>query len=176
MSTATLIAFKDGKECGGVEFRNSWGGAARIWNALFAAYVPKKHQWDTWASSPDDRRLWDLATRQDLLLFERAVHAFTFDRFYVRRENFHKMAANLREFVAKYPAGESADHLPAWAKWLEDNPTNADAVGLYATSVSENPWRRPKTCEHCGHKTDETESIPLSEGNEVFGWLEGITV
>jgi hypothetical protein len=104
-------------------------------------------------------------------MFERAVHAFTFDHFYVRGENFRRLAADVRAFVEKYPAGECVDHLPAWAQWLEEH-TDVEAVGLYGTSVSENIWYRSKTCAHCGNSTDETEPVHMSEGTEVYDWLE----
>jgi DNA primase len=172
MSYTELIIFKDGKADGGVEYRNAWGGSARIWNALFAAHVPKKYEYDSWlANNGNDQRLWDLATRTDLPMFERAVHSFTFDHFYVRKENFGRLAADLRSFVAKYPAGEAVDHLPAWAQWLDEN-RDKEAVGLYGTSVAKNVWYRAKTCPHCGNSTDETEPVPLSEGTEVYEWLE----
>lgn len=173
MTYTQLIVFKDGKPDHAIEFRNAWGGAARIWDALFKAHVPKKHEYDTWLSNPDDRRLWDLALDEKLEMFERAVHAFTFDRHYVSNEHFGRFAADLRSFVERYPAGERVDHLPMWAKWLEDN-NSAEAVGLHATSVAENPWRRQQTCPHCGNNTDETEAIPLVEGVEVYNWLARI--
>lgn len=173
MSYAKLIIFKEGNPNGGVEFSNAWGGSARIWNALFEAYVPKKNKYDSWLSTNmgNDQRLWDLAKVKDIPMFERAVHAFTFDHFYVRRENFGRLSADLRAFVEKYPAGASVDHLPAWSKWLDEHG-DVEAVGLHGTSVSENPWYRTKTCPHCGNATDEMEPIPLNEGTEVYEWLE----
>jgi hypothetical protein len=89
----------------------------------------------------------------------------------VRKENFGRLAADMRSFVAKYPAGERVDHLPAWAQWLDENG-DKEAVGLYGTSVAENLWHRAQTCPHCGNSTDETEPVPLSEGTEVYEWLE----
>jgi len=174
MSYTALIPFTGGLPRPGIEFRNAWGGCARIWDSIFKAYVPKKHEYDSWVCNPEDRRLWDLATREDLPLFERAVHAFTFDRFYVRGEHFERLANDLRLFVQKYPAGERVDHLPAWAKWLDDNGT-VEAVGLCGTSVSENLWHKAKSCPHCGNETDEMELVPLSEGVEVYDWLESLT-
>lgn len=171
MSHCKLIAFKGGKIHDSVEYGNAWGGSARIWDALFKAHVPKKGEYDTWLTSPKDRRLWDLALRDDLPMFERAVHAFTFDLFYVRNEHFARFAADLRAFVEAYPAGECVDHLPAWAQWLEENGT-VEAVGLHGTSVSENVWYRATACPHCGNETDEMESVPLSEGTEVYDWLD----
>ncbi|SRR6266576_2920495 len=171
MSYCKLIVFKDGKADGGIEYRNAWGGPARIWNSLFAAYVPKEHQYDSWLSNNgNDQRLWNLATRKDLPMFERAVHAFTFDNFYVRREHFGRFVSDLRSFVIKHPS-EGVDHLPAWAKWLEEN-SGVEAIGLHGTSVSENIWYRHKTCPHCGSTMDETEPVPLVEGHEVYEWLD----
>lgn len=172
MSCCQLVIFKGGIASDAVEFRNAWGGSARIWDALFKAYIPKRHEYDSWmANNGDDRRLWDLAKREDIPIFERAVHAFTFDHFYVRNENFAKLADDLRTFAGKYPAGECVDHLSAWAKWLEENGT-VEAVGLHGTSVSENIWFRQKACPHCGNDTDESEPVPLSEGIEVYDWLK----
>ena len=173
MSYCKLITFKDGLADGGIEFRNAWGGSARIWNSLFDAHVPKKSEYDSWVSDPNDRRLWDLAKREDLPMFERAVHAFTFDHFYVRKENFARLASDLLAFVEKYPAGNCVDHLPAWAKWLEEN-SSIEAVGLHGTSVSENVWYRQKECPHCGNPTDETEPVQLTEGLEVYEYLESL--
>ena len=106
MSYTELIPFKNGIPQPGIEFCNAWGGAARIWTALFDRYVPKKFEHDSWICSAagDDNRLWNLAQRPDLPMFERAVHAFTFDLHYVARENFTALAEDLRKFVAKYPS------------------------------------------------------------------------
>lgn len=175
MSYTSLITFKNELPDGQIDYRNSWGGAARIWKAIFDAHVPKKHEYDNYlANNGNDPRLWDLAKRIDIPIFERAPHAFTFDLFYVRGDNFDRFHSDLLLFVQKYPAGESVDHLPAWAKWLSDN-NGVEAVGLYGTSVGENPWHRQKTCAHCGNTTDETELVPLSEGTEVYDWLDNLT-
>ncbi|MCK9434819.1 MAG: hypothetical protein M0R32_08400 [Candidatus Cloacimonetes bacterium] len=174
MSSCELIVFKNGLPDSSVEFKNSWGGATRIWSALFDAYVPKKDKYDSYLSSdPHDRRLWDIATRKDVQLFERAVHAFTFDSFYVSKEHFEQLAIDLLLFVEKYPCPGRVDHLPAWAKWLQENK-DADAVALYGTSVGDNLWYRPKRCEHCDNYLDEEEPVPMSEGTEVYEWMKMI--
>lgn len=167
MSYTALVPFKDGKACPEVEFRNSWGGAARIWNALFERYVPKRYPHDNWHA--DDFRLWDLAYRTDLPLFERAALAFTFDLFFVQRHSFARLAGDLRKFSEKYPT-QGVDHLPAWAGWFGAVP-DFDAAGLHATSVVENPWYRRKKCPTCSADEGEEELIPLSEGQEVYAWL-----
>ena len=172
MSQTSLIIFAGGIPDSVVEFSNAWGGAARIWDSLFNAHIPKRHQYDTWLSGGrDDRRLWDLATNEGLQMFERAVHAFTFDLFYVRQDHFARFINDLALFAEKYPVPGRVDHLPAWAKWFGEN-MDVEAVGLHGTSVAENIWWRSKTCTQCGNSTDEQEPVPLSEGIEVYDWLE----
>lgn len=170
MSYCALIQFKGGKPAGMVQFRNAWGGSARIWDAMFKAYIPQKHAHDTWLTASDDRRLWDLALRSDIPKSERAVHCFTFDRFFVCREHFAQIASDLRAFAQKYPTNLRADHLTAWAYWIEAN-TEAEAVSVYGTSCGDNPWTECGHCPTCGHVTDETLSVSLDKGTEVYRWL-----
>lgn len=141
MSTCAIIEFRDGKADTEHRFGNSWGGAARIWTALFDKYAKDpKIEYDNWlttASQPGNRRLWDLVDDPRLMEFEKAVHYATFDNFIVRRENFSRFAKHLREFSLAYSYG-GIDHLPAWANVIEKS--DAEAVGFHHTSVSENPW------------------------------------
>jgi hypothetical protein len=138
MSRATLIYFKDGKPDTMNEYGNAWGGAARIWNAMFDKYAkdPMK-EYDSWIMDKGDR-LWKLAERTDIPVFERIVHASTFDYALVYQEHFKEYAQALRDFVKANPAGEAIDHLPAWADKIENS--DAEAIGFWATSVSSNPW------------------------------------
>jgi len=168
MSYCKLIIFKNGIPSDGIEFRDSWGGAARIWNSLFDAHVPKTGEFDSWMTNPT--RLWNIASMNGVSLCEKAVHVFTFDKFYVEQKNFKCFASDLRQFVKMYPVPERVDHLPEWAMWFDEN-VEVEAVGLYATSVSENLWYRHKHCEHCDSETDEREPVPLTEGKEVYAWL-----
>lgn len=173
MSYTSLIPFVGKQPQSEVIFGTSWGGAARIWDALFGAHVPKEHEFDSWIIDPHDRRLWDLAFNTDLPAYERAALAFTFDLFYVRNDHFGNLAGHLRLFVRKYPViGAHADHLPAWARWLEEHlQGEVEAVALRCTSVTQNLWHRPTKCEHCGNLTEETEPVWLCDGTEVYDWL-----
>lgn len=144
MSHCEIIEFKDGKPVSSAEYKNSFGGAARIWDALFNAYLkdPAK-EFDSWLTrnmrDPSDRTLWDLAKRDDLPPFERAVHMATFDRAMIRRENFARFAGDLRQFVKKYPAGDRVCHLSAWADRIA--ASDAEAIGFWMMSVSDNLWQ-----------------------------------
>lgn len=166
MSYTALVVF-NGDKVEEIEFRNAWGGAARVWDAIFNRYVPKKHEYDSWVCAPmgDDRRLWDLYKRKDLAPFVRAVHMFTFDRFYISKVHFQRFAIDLTSFVEAFPVkGAQVDHLPAWADVFRKS--DAVAIGLYGTSVGENVW-----CVYDG-ETGEYTQRPLSEGYEVYEQLE----
>ncbi len=165
MSYCAIIVFKDGVASGSIEFRNAWGGAARIWDALFEKYLKNPaipyHSW----ISCDQQSLWDLAKREKLLPFERAVHASTFDLAYIRRANFGRFCGDLLLFDAAYPCiGSTANHLPAWVDAIME--LKAEAVGFHGTSVAENPWRK------YDEDKDETIPIPLCSGWEVYDWLD----
>lgn len=168
VSYTELLLFKGDKIYDRVRYSNSWGGAARIWTCLFDSYVQKQHKYDCWMAG-DQSRLWDLALRQDIPMFERAVHAFTFDRFFVKKENFSRFSKDLMSFCDKYACkrlgghGDGVNHLENWAETLSVN-TEATAVGLYGTSCGENPWYISLE--------DKEEQIPLSKGVEVYAWLD----
>lgn len=164
MSYCAIISFKDGLPQKGIEFRNAWGGAARIWDALFERYLKNPnipyHMWLT----DKGNSLWPLAKRHDLPMFERAVHASTFDLAYVGKEHFSRFSNDLRAFAERYPAGNKVDHLIAWSDVIEHS--DAEAVGFHGTSVAENPW-----CNY-DDETDEMIPVSLAEGFEVYDWLE----
>lgn len=165
MSYCQLITFTDGEAKRAKEFGNSWGGAARIWTPLYDRYLKDPNKpYDSWLFDKTDR-LWDLAKRESLQLFERSVHAFTFDNAYVNKEHFGQMVVDLRAFACSYPVPQMVDHLPAWADFFDS--CEADAVGLYGTSVSENPWFDYDS------DTDSETPVPLSKGFEVYDWLKG---
>ena len=162
MSYCEIIYFQDGKPVAGQEFKNAHGGAAFIWSALSKRYLGH----DNWMMAGvlnEGRALWDLAKRQDLSVFERAVHAATFDRAIVRREDFTQFAADLRKFVETYPPRDRVCHLLSWASAVESS--EHEAIGFYMMSVSDNLWFGRDEDDK-----DSDESIPynLNEQNEHF--------
>ncbi len=138
MSYCMLIEFRDGFPAECLAFQNAWLGAAYIWDALYKTYLhdPRK-MYDNWMSSCSggDKRLWQLASREDLPRFERAVHAATFDYAIVEKEHFAMFAADLRQFAEKY-GGTS--HLLAWAEWVQKSA--AERIGFMGTSVAGSLW------------------------------------
>jgi hypothetical protein len=171
MSYCQINVFKNGLPEYGEEYRNSHGGHSRIWTALFDKYLKDPTiPYDCWLTrSLHDRSLWELAHRKDLPLFERAVHTSTFDYAIVRRENFERYVAHLREFVDTYPAGNYVCHLLAWADFIEGCDEDVEAIGYYGTSCGEDLW--------FVWDGDKEESVPydLNTGEkhlEVYEWLE----
>lgn len=164
MSYCAIITFKDGKPDQQIEFRNAWGGAARIWDALFDKYLKDPaipyHSWLCRNQQP----LWDLAKRKSLPMFERAIHCSTFDLAYIRRENFPRFCNDLNAFEAAYPTPVKVNHLPSWEARIED--LDCEAISFYGTSVAENLW-----CKWDSEK-DEPIEVPLSEGWEIYDWLD----
>ena len=169
MGYCEIIPFKDGKPQTGVEFINPWRGAARIWDALFDRYLKRHdipyHSWIASYREDGGQSLWDLAKRSQLPLFERTVHAFTFDLAFVRRENFPRFAADLRSFDVKYPV-DYPSHLPAWASLIES--MDCEAVGQYATSVSRCPWWP------WDEEREEHRRLTLADGFEVYEWIASL--
>lgn len=163
MSYCKLITFVDGKAAQSIEYRNAWGGAARIWDALFNRYLKDPaNPLSTWlmstATGHDD--LWALAKRKDLSRHERAVHASTFDWAIIRQVNFIDFASDLRRFAEEYPAGDRVCHLREWADFIDQ--CEAEAIGFHGTSVSENLW------EIWDDGAEEPVLYNLNEGEKHF--------
>lgn len=166
MSYCAIIPIRDCMPQAQVEFRNAWGGAARIWEALFEKYIKDENTpYHSWLCAESHQKLWDLAKDTRLSLMERAVHASTFDRAYICRSEFSRFATDLRDFDKLYPAtGSQVNHLQAWADFIQS--LDADAVGFYGTSVSENTWWR------YNEASDETYATPLSDCFDVYEWID----
>lgn len=172
MSYTSIITFKLGLPAGEIEFRNAWGGCARIWDSLFAKYIKDPNtEYDSWITQKSQSKLWDLAKQKDLPDFERCVHVATFDLAYIKREHFGVFCGHLKMFYESFPVPGRVDHLPAWIEAIENLSPEIEAIGFYGTSVGENLWYRLKSCEHCGNSTDDSEGVPLLEGFEVYEWF-----
>jgi len=137
MSSTQLVEFRDGIAYGCTEYRNSWGGAARIWDSIWDKYGTKKHEYDNWLSAATDGRLWRLWETEGFSECEKLAYLFTCDNALVAKEDFKKVAIALRDFARIYPT-TGCCHLNAFADYFD--ASEGDAIGLYATTVTENPW------------------------------------
>lgn len=158
MSSTSLIEFSESVASECYEYRNSWGGAARIWDALFEAYETKKHEYDNWLTASQDGRMWKIWEDERVDDSERLVYLFTCDNALVKNEDFKLLADALRHFTAKHPSNERVCHLAAWASVLDES--KAKFMGLHATSVCENPWFG------WTGETDESEPYDVEKGDK----------
>lgn len=171
MSYCQIITFENGRPAKSVEYRNAWGGAAYIWDCLFNKYLKDPtNEYDTWALGRNLDRLWKLAEREDLLLFERAIHTATFDRAVIVREHLPRFAADLRQFVEHFGTGDRVCHLPTWARFCDEH-ADVEAIGFYHTSVSDNLWYE------WNEEKEESEPYDLNTMDkhfEVYHWLDSL--
>ena len=138
------------------EFANSWGTAPAIWRPLTKRYVALG-RYEHWLQSLD--RLWPLADDERLPLHHRAALALTFDRWYVARAHYARLALDLTGFFSDFPVPpEHVNHWPAIISILESEP-GYPSIGFMWTSVSNNPWLP-------SYGADD-EPIPLDWGKVV---------
>ena len=140
------IIDKDGSAREYRMFSNSWGGAARIWSALWDHYVrdPNK-EYDSWMHG-DQNKLWDLPKSlvQKGCITPAIVLISTFDRAIVKREKLSDFTAALRQFDKQYPVEfDTANHLPTWADTIDEiaiKEPECIGIGFFQTSVAEDLW------------------------------------
>jgi len=167
MSYCEIIAFTDNKPDKSQEFSNAWGGAAYIWDNMYAQYLkdPSKEH-DIWMFNTN--KLWALASQQDIPSNLRTVLMSTFDYAIVNQENFPEYIQHLQEFIEFFGTGNQVCHLKGWSEFVQRHMLDAQAIGFYATSVGENLW----------YTWDEEreESVPydLSVGDKHFEIYEEI--
>ncbi len=146
MSRTTMYAFPKSGPCVELaEFPNSWGSAARIWNALSERYLGERV---VWMLPNRSEQLWALVDDPQLTQAERDVLESTFDHVLVHRNDFDYLAGVYRAFSLFYPPGKSACHLNAIATVLEQLVDGkmvvsfeVYAVGWRWTSCAENLWQ-----------------------------------
>lgn len=172
MSHCEIITFKDGKPAEYIEFRNAWGGAARVWESLYDLYLkdPAK-EYDCWLNDKEGR-LWKLIDDGRLPFHAKAVFASTFDRALVTRESFKRYTEDLRLFDSSFPAGEDrVNHLPSWASSVEEvmKDSEVQAIGFLGTSVGEDLF------QDWDEETEEDVPYDLNKEDRhflVYEWLD----
>lgn len=162
MSYTTVIHVWPGEKSeASVELRNAWGSAPVIWDNIAQHYLGGSY----WSCAD---RLWPLAKRQDIPFHHRAVLAMTYDRMYILREHYGRIANCIREYLRDFPVEENkVNHWPFLAELFESNP-DCPAIGLWCTSVCGNPflgeWNEEK---------EEYEQPDWSGYWSLFEYLDG---
>jgi len=137
MSYTTVKALWPGEKHEDLEeLRNSHGSAPVIWDLMCQEYLgTKEFGYDRVI---DD--LWPLWKRCDIPEYRRAVLMMTYDRVYVIKADYERAAKDIRAFLKDYPPKpERVNHWTRIAEIYESNP-DIPAIGLYCTSVSEDPF------------------------------------
>lgn len=119
--------------------QNAWGIAPLIWSAICERHLGEGN----WLSDRVMNRLWPLWKDQKVPQHQRAVLAMTYDRVYIEKQHYARMAADIRAYLVDFPQDDSrVNHLPTLAEFFESNP-EYPAIGFHQTSVTEDPWRGP---------------------------------
>lgn len=164
MSYSTLIAVWPGKKIELFkELPNSWGTAPIIWDHMFKTYVEDgREKYASWLLKTE--KIWPLWRRTDIPEALRAVLLFTCDKMYFAREGYQRASKDIRDFTTwvQTPMGH-VNHWKAIADILAADP-HVPGMGLWPTSVTENPFRGPYN--------EELEAYPPLDWSTVFDIYE----
>ncbi|KPH60379.1 hypothetical protein [Novosphingobium sp. ST904] len=165
MSTFTILSVCP--ETGTAEYleelRNSWHGAIIAWELVWNRYGTKLHEYDgALSNGAEDGRLWELQRDQRMSRAERVVFCLTFTRFYVKQQDFPRLADDIGDAFGGNPPG----HWPHLVKLLHSQP-DVPALGFWWTSVAENPF--------AGDWNEEREEYDPIDPNMMVNVYEHIT-
>lgn len=157
MSYTTIIHVYPGEkiECG-EELKNAWGSAPYIWDYLIKKYIDPE---GNMMYEKYTKVLWGMWKDSSVPIEARVVLMMTFDRAYITKENYSKAANAIRKFLEIHNNTNVVNHWPRIAEIFESNP-DIPAIGLWCTSVSENPFN--------GGYDEEKEEYLLPNWDECY--------
>jgi hypothetical protein len=121
------------------ELRNSHGSAPPIWNSMCKEYYGTKDHGYMFDGILD--KLWPRWMDLSIPEHQRAVLMFTYDKAYVTKENYGRLSNDIEKFFSDFPPIHNhVNHWPRIVEILKSNP-DIPAIGLYCTSVSEDPFQ-----------------------------------
>jgi hypothetical protein len=147
MSRTTIKAVYPGDRVESLEeLSNSWGSAPPVWEALSNRYLGTTVSYDGgnggWMQRLDE--LWLLWKRWDIPQEYRLVLMLTFDRAYVAKRHYARMFMAIDRFLTDFPPKSgTVNH---WRRIMhvlhvQDGMDGVPGIGLYCTSVSEDPFQ-----------------------------------
>jgi hypothetical protein len=114
-----------------LEFHNSFGSAPVVWMAIGKKYLHDELGW----LNDKGKDLWKLYADKCVPFQLRVVLILTFDKCFVSKQNFQRVAKAIRFFLEQFPPEEGkANHWPKIAEFFESNP-KYDRIGFNWTSV-----------------------------------------
>jgi hypothetical protein len=159
------------------EYRNSWGGFARIWDSIYDAYLKNPNdKFDGWMdfSGKNSKKLWALWKDPKVPKWIRQILTSTFDYAIVERERLNEYANLLDKFVDNFPVPDQVDHLADWAKEARKLAEDENCVGIcfHGTSCGDNLWLD----NHCMVTVEDFEKkfgfTPEKDGEDYYGDFE----
>ncbi len=160
MSTTTILAVYPGDRVESLErCHNSWLSAPIIWERVCKKYLDLAHV--PLHDSQKLQRLWDAWQRPEIPEADRAVLLFTMERVFVKRIDFLRLAKDIRSIGLN-------GHWPRIAELLMSEP-EIPAIGLWCTSVSDNPFLGAYNGE-----TDEYGPVDWSATADLYAELDAL--
>jgi len=129
------------------KFRNSHGSAPPLWDMMGVKYLNRgKNGW-LCVDQKENKKLWDLAIRQDVAKHLRIAMAWTFDFSICPSDRLNELAdacAQTGQDITEYQDSSYVNHWPIFAGTLRAIFRNRLdrrllGIGLCCTSVSD-PW------------------------------------
>lgn len=149
MSRTTLAtAYENGELEGEYEFRNSWGFAPFVWDALCRKYEIGANEHGEWPNrygpTMDDwMNLWKFVDDAKITPWEHNVLMSTYDDMVVLRDDMLTLAKSMRRFEDAFSNGKKACSLAEQAAAIEDaHGKGARFIAWNTTSVNEPWWSR----------------------------------
>lgn len=147
MSYSTLYVFyEDGDAREHATFKNAFGSAARVWEALSQKYARTLHPEGRLPFSMDLwQEIWKIEDVTPIPWWEHNVLHWTFDKALIRAVDVPLFIESLEKFSTELPAGNMVSHLGSLAKLLTKLVAEGEggfrAIGFQHTSAADEAWQ-----------------------------------
>jgi len=142
------------------------GSAPYVWNEMCKKYFGTA---DFMYYDCIDK-LWPIYKNKEIPEHHRAVLMMTYDMAFVSKNNFIRAAKDIRLFIKDFPINIShTNHWNSIAKIYEDENLDCEAIGLWCTSVSENPFEGD-----WNEELEKYDCIDWEESTDIYKTLDSI--
>lgn len=163
MSVTTILAVYPNKMVKRKDkLHNGWGSAPHVWFAIWDyaqknGIIKTDGEFDYFFGSNHSNDLWKLWDDERMPLNYRVMLLITYDKIYVKKENYERFTQDIEKFFNDFPIDE--DRVNHWPRIIEELRTaKYPAMGFWWTNVGENPM------DTYGKKRDWSEYTELYEG------------
>ena len=160
MSYSTLKSISKNNKHGTIEeLRNSHGTAPVIWGKMCVKYLGAENEF-SWSHGYLDE-LWPLYKNKSVKKEHRASLMFTYDKLYVLNKDFGRLSSDINTLLNDFIF--NPDHVNHWPRIIEilNSGLKCDAVGLWCTSVSGDPYS-------LGFDDETDEEIPADFNDDLW--------